>query len=157
MIEFYDRQARHSIKATPKDCQETMKQRGLDVLTEKQIKSWWSTYHSCFVDQLGNQFDAFGANCLQQVCNNFDQLATTGQSTYNILMAVDTSVALIFSSDGSGVIVDSHLHGNHGSLIAQTEPGKARELALWYMKMMEDTWNTPIKAVSIRTVSYKPF
>lgn len=45
MIEYYDQQAHHSIKATPRDCQETMKQRGLEVLTEKQIRNWWSTYH----------------------------------------------------------------------------------------------------------------
>ena len=45
MIEFYDRQATQGIRANPRDCVEVMKQQGLGVLKENQIRSWWSTYH----------------------------------------------------------------------------------------------------------------
>ncbi|KXJ22406.1 hypothetical protein AC249_AIPGENE27435 [Exaiptasia diaphana] len=55
MIEFYDRQALHGIRAKPKEAQEVMEQRGLEVLTEKQIKSWWSTYHREKKDALNQE------------------------------------------------------------------------------------------------------
>ena len=45
MIMFYNRQLLLKIKANPKDVMETMKANDLPVLTETQIKSWWSTYH----------------------------------------------------------------------------------------------------------------
>lgn len=47
MIQFYNRQANSngSIGANPRHVIETMKEAGLESLTENQIKSWWSTYH----------------------------------------------------------------------------------------------------------------
>ncbi|KAJ7331136.1 hypothetical protein OS493_020838 [Desmophyllum pertusum] len=45
MIEFYNRQANYGIRANPDDCIAAMRSRGLSVLKESQIKSWWSTYH----------------------------------------------------------------------------------------------------------------
>ena len=45
MIEFYNRQANYGIRAEPKECISTMRERGLEPLKESQIKSWWSTYH----------------------------------------------------------------------------------------------------------------
>ena len=45
MIEFYNRQATNSIRAEPKDAMKAMEEAGLEVLSAKQIRSWWSTYH----------------------------------------------------------------------------------------------------------------
>ena len=45
MIQFYNRQANSLIRADPKECAAAMRERGLEVLKESQIKSWWSTYH----------------------------------------------------------------------------------------------------------------
>ena len=45
MIQFYNRQANCGIRADPKECISAMRERGLEVLKESQIKSWWSTYH----------------------------------------------------------------------------------------------------------------
>ena len=45
MILFYNRQASTGIRADPKDVIACMKERGVDVLMEQQIRSWWSTYH----------------------------------------------------------------------------------------------------------------
>ena len=45
MIEFYNRQASEGIRADPADCIVAMRERGLTVLKENQIRSWWSSYH----------------------------------------------------------------------------------------------------------------
>jgi len=45
MVQFYDRQAINKIRAEPRDAMKAMEEAGLEVLTEKQIKAWWSTYH----------------------------------------------------------------------------------------------------------------
>lgn len=45
MIEFYDRQANEGIRADPAACIAAMRERGLSVLKENQIRSWWSSYH----------------------------------------------------------------------------------------------------------------
>lgn len=45
MIEFYNRQANQGIRADPKECIALMRERGLEILKESQIKSSWSTYH----------------------------------------------------------------------------------------------------------------
>ena len=45
MILFYNRQASTGMRAEPKDVIACMREWGVDVLKEQQIKSWWSTYH----------------------------------------------------------------------------------------------------------------
>lgn len=45
MIEFYNRQANYGVRAKPQDVIKEMQERGVDVLKESQIKSWWSSYH----------------------------------------------------------------------------------------------------------------
>ena len=45
MMEFYNRQANYGIRADPLECISAMRARGLEVLKESQIKSWWSSYH----------------------------------------------------------------------------------------------------------------
>ena len=45
MIEFYNRQANYGVRAVPRDVIKEMEERGMDVLKESQIKSWWSSYH----------------------------------------------------------------------------------------------------------------
>ena len=45
MISFYNRQASSGVRADPKAVISCMRERGLEVLKETQIRSWWSTYH----------------------------------------------------------------------------------------------------------------
>ena len=45
MIELYNRQANQGIRADARACISIMRERGLEVLKESQIISWWSTYH----------------------------------------------------------------------------------------------------------------
>ena len=45
MISFYNRQASTNLRADPKDVIACMRERGVDVLKEQQIRNWWSTYH----------------------------------------------------------------------------------------------------------------
>ena len=45
MMLFYNRQATGGMQADPKDVIACMRERGVEVLKEQQIKSWWSTYH----------------------------------------------------------------------------------------------------------------
>jgi len=45
MISFYNRQASTGVRADPKAVIACMRERGLEVLKETQIRSWWSTYH----------------------------------------------------------------------------------------------------------------
>ena len=45
MISFYNRQASSGVRADPKDVIACMRDRGVEVLKETQIRSLWSTYH----------------------------------------------------------------------------------------------------------------
>ena len=45
MISFYNRQASSGVRADPKDVIACMRDRGVEVLKETQMRSWWSTYH----------------------------------------------------------------------------------------------------------------
>ena len=45
MILFYNRQASTGMRAELRDVIACMRELGVDVLKEQQIKSWWSTYH----------------------------------------------------------------------------------------------------------------
>lgn len=45
MISFYNRQASSGVRADPKAVIACIKEQGLEVLKEAQIRSWWSTYH----------------------------------------------------------------------------------------------------------------
>ena len=45
MMLFYNRQATGGMQADPKDVIACMRERGVEVLKEQQIKSWWSTFH----------------------------------------------------------------------------------------------------------------
>ena len=45
MISFYNRQASSGVRADPKDVIACMRDRGVEVLKETQIHSWWSIYH----------------------------------------------------------------------------------------------------------------
>ena len=45
MISFYNRQASSGVRADPKAVIACMREQGLEVLKETQIRSWWSTYH----------------------------------------------------------------------------------------------------------------
>ena len=45
MMLFYNRQATGGMRADPKDVIACMSERGVEVLKEQQIRSWWSTYH----------------------------------------------------------------------------------------------------------------
>lgn len=42
MIEFYEHQATQGIRANPKDGIKVRKQRGIELLKETQMHSWWS-------------------------------------------------------------------------------------------------------------------
>ncbi|CAH3119243.1 unnamed protein product [Pocillopora meandrina] len=45
MMLFYNRQATGGMRADPKDVIACMRERGVEVLKEQQIRSWWSMYH----------------------------------------------------------------------------------------------------------------
>ena len=45
MISFYNRQASSGVRADPKAVIACMREKGLEVLKETQIHSWWSTCH----------------------------------------------------------------------------------------------------------------
>ncbi|KAK3729001.1 hypothetical protein QZH41_002249 [Actinostola sp. cb2023] len=43
----------------------------------------------CFVDKVERQYDIFGTNVSQQLCDIFNDLATVGRPSYNVIVAID--------------------------------------------------------------------
>lgn len=78
MIEFYNRQANCGIRADPKECISAMRERGLEVLKESQIKSWWSTYHQKRKREMERMATDFH-NLLETVSSNPSHPSATSQ------------------------------------------------------------------------------
>ena len=103
MIEFYNRQANHGIRAEPTECITAMRERGIEALKESQIKSWWSTYHQ----KRKREMERMGAdmqNIVRNVTGNAavtstppagtPTLAVTASSASHTTSAIATSVPL---------------------------------------------------------------
>ena len=73
MIEFYNRQANHGIRADPTECIIAMRERGIEALKESQIKSWWSTYHQKRKREM-ERMEADVQNAVRNVTCNVPQL-----------------------------------------------------------------------------------
>ena len=82
MIEFYNRQANCGIRADPKECIAAMRERGLEVLKESQIKSWWSTYHQKRKREMERMATDFH-NLLETVSSNPSNPSTSSQQASN--------------------------------------------------------------------------
>ena len=84
MIEYYNRQAKYSIRADTGKCAATMRERGLEALKDSQIKSWWSFYHQKCKREMVRM-----AQHLQTACEgttaSSNQPASTTQPTRSVL------------------------------------------------------------------------
>ena len=103
MIEFYNRQANHGIRADPTECIIAMRERGIEALKESQIKSWWSTYHQKRKREM-ERMEADVQNAVRNVTGNVPATSTppagtptlsvTASSVSNTTSAIATSVPL---------------------------------------------------------------
>ena len=86
MIEFYNRQANHGIRADPTECIIAMRERGIEALKESQIKSWWSTYHQKRKREM-ERMEADVQNAVRNVTGNVPATSTppAGTPTLSVL------------------------------------------------------------------------
>ena len=80
MIEFYNRQANHGIRADPTECIIAMRERGIEALKESQIKSWWSTYHQKRKREM-ERMEADVQNAVRNVTGNVPATTTSAIAT----------------------------------------------------------------------------
>ncbi len=109
----------------------------------------------CGIQRVGQQIDIFGRNPIQQLSNVFIQEAQNNMpKSCSVIMTHGRAMLLLVNSDSSGMIVDSHSHGNEGAIVAYSNPGNAHLLAQWLDSMMVDNWNQPLTIASITKVFY---
>ena len=114
MILFYNRQASTGIRADPKDVIACMKERGVDVLMEQQIRSWWSTYHQKRKQSL-NTLTSEGHTLQSATPTLTEQPTSVPTSTLLISQAATQTVAGASSFQSASIHVPSII-----VLVAQT-------------------------------------
>ena len=68
-----------------------------------------------------------------------------------LLLSKASQFLLIVNKDQSTMIVDSHNHIRSGAL---APPGHAADLAAWFVRMSQNSWNCELGTTSVIPVSY---
>lgn len=106
----------------------------------------------CGVNCIENQYDIFGCSCNNQLSDIFSDLSL--KHSCHVIVTQGKSFLLIVNTDQSTMIVDSHSHIGSGALISFAPPGHAADLAVWFARMLRNTWNYELGTTSVISVSY---
>ena len=111
---------------------------GVDVSVEDAVDMAGT---ECFVQSIGQSFDVFGVDCVDQLAELFQALSTSStlQSSCSVVVTTGRSFMFIVNQDGSCMVVDSHRHGNMGAIISYCSPNYAKILAKWLEVVMQGT------------------
>ena len=109
----------------------------------------------CGIQRVGQEIDIFGRNPTQQLSNVFIQEAHNNTpNSCSVIMTHGRAMLLLVNSDSSGMIVDSHSHGNEGAIVTYSNPGNVHLLAQWLDSMMVDNWQQPLTIAKLTKVFY---
>ena len=89
---------------------------GVNVTLEDALDAVGAICQICGVEQ---EFNVFGSSPLDQLENVVHSILQQSTPSFHILMVIDMAMLLIVDSDGSLILVDSHMHGSMGALIAR--------------------------------------
>ena len=67
-----------------------------------------------FVQSIGQSFDVFEVDCVDQLAEVFQALSTSStlQSSCSVVVTTGRSFLFVVNQDGSCMVADSHRHGN---------------------------------------------
>ena len=109
----------------------------------------------CQAGGITQEFDVFGAQPLHQLENIVHSILQK-KSSFHIIVAHFMAMLMIVDSDGQLILVDSHLHGSKGALIARSIPFQglhAHWFSLWFDRMLISTCGAGLSVCSISTLS----
>ena len=126
---------------------------GVDVSVEDAVDMAGT---ECFVQSIGQSFDVFGVDCVDQLAEVFQALSTSStlQSSCSVVVTTGRSFMFIVNQDGSCMVVDSHRHGNMGAIISYCPPNYAKILAKWLEAVMQGTWQCNLRVCSVTPIFY---
>lgn len=115
----------------------------------------------CQVGGIAQEFDVFGAQPLHQLENIVHSILQK-KSSFHIIFVHFMAMLMIVDSDGQLILVDSHLHGSMGALIARSisiarsipfQSLHAHWFSLWFDRLLISTCGARLSVCSISTLS----
>lgn len=76
----------------------------------------------CQIGGVQQELNVFGSSPLDQLEDLVHSVCQQSTPSFHVLMVNDMAMLLIVDSDGSLILVDSHMHGSKGALIARSVP-----------------------------------
>ena len=80
------------------------------------------------------------------------------QPPLHVLVVNDMTVLLIVDCNGTLMLIDSHIHGNKGALIAQSVPNQgqqAESFSAWFNHMLLCNHSVGISVWALKLVTFK--
>lgn len=127
---------------------------GVNVTLEDALDAVGAICQICGVEQ---EFNVFGSSPLDQLENVVHSILQQSTPSFHILMVNDMAMLLIVDSDGSLILVDSHMHGSMGALIARCvtyQGNQARGFSHCFNRMLTQTWGVGLSVCSLSTIRY---
>lgn len=132
---------------------ELFDRQGVNVALEDAIAAVGDLCQVCGIAQ---EFNVFGAHPLQQLENVVHSILHQ-KSSFHIIVVNLMAMLMIVDSDGQLILVDSHMHGSKGALIARSIPFQvfhARWFSLWFDRMLISTCGAGLSVCSVSTISF---
>ena len=127
---------------------------GVNVTLEDALDAVGAICQICGVEQ---EFNVFGSSPLDQLENVVHSILQQSIPSFHILMVNDMAMLLIVDSDGSLILVDSHMHGSMGALIARCvtyQGNQARGFSHCFNCTLTQTWGVGLSVCSLSTICY---
>ena len=84
----------------------------------------------------------------EDLITKFQQLSTQEMGIAVLIIPPDKSM-VIFSNRGQLLLVDSHEHGPHGSIIATYPSGCVQDFVNYISRMAREVWNTSLQGANL--------
>ena len=111
----------------------------------------------CQIGGVQQEFNVFGSSPLDQLEDVVHSICQQSTPSFHVLMVNDMAMLLIVDSDGNLILVDSHMHGSMGALIARSVPDQGNQ-AQWFShyfnRMLTQTWGVGLCMCSLSTIRY---
>ena len=84
----------------------------------------------------------------EDLLTKIQQLSTQKMGIAVLIIAPDKSM-VIFNNSGQLLLVDSHEHGQHGSIIATCPSGCVQDFVNYISRMAREVWNTSLQGANL--------
>lgn len=110
----------------------------------------------CHISGIVQEYNVFGADSLNQFAAVINLILQQKQS-FHVLVVNDKTMIIIVDSNGTLIFFDSHIHGHHGALVAQSDPYQgyqAQSFSNWVDDMLRKSHSVGLAISSLTTVGY---